>query len=223
MKFLRLLNQVSVIPVFIAFFYAMWVYRKLPKELKAFSLFVFLSGIIQAASSFLWYKKINNLPLLHLYVAVGFISLALFYERVLDGFINKKIIRSAAGSFLIFTVANSLIIQPLTSFNSYALTVESILVVILALTTYMVMMEDIVKEKRQEIAKSLGWINSGLFIYYSSSLVIFHLQFFFDQDRIFKFFSREFNLQAWMLHAFFSLIMYLCFVVGLWKSPKSRL
>lgn len=218
MDYLKLLNQLSVLPVFIAAALAAVYYKRLPREVKVFCHFLFLSALIQAASSALWYQKKNNLVLLHLYVAAGFWLLCRFYQSILDGFIHRNIIRTAAVTFLVFTVVNSLFIQPVTTFNSYALTVESIMADILALTTFTVMMEDTVKQKRQQIAASITWINSGLFIYFTSSLAIFQLQPYFDHDRSFQLFSREFNMQAWMLHAFFTLIMYACASIGLLKA-----
>lgn len=202
--------------------YALLSYKKISQPLKSFCWFIFLSGAVEAISKILFYKAINNLPLLHIYVAIGCILLARFYERVLDGYINKNIIRSMTIVFLLFTIVNSIFIQPLTTFNSYALTLESIIIVILTLTTFIVMMDDVVKQRRREMSAGITWINSGLFIYFSSSLVIFQLQFFFDADRTFKFFSREFNIQAWMLHAFFSMIMYFCFFMGLWRSIRAN-
>jgi hypothetical protein len=218
MNYLKLLNQLSVLPVFIAAAVAAVYYKRLPKEIKEFSYFIFVSAAIQAASSALWYQKKNNLFLLHLYVSAGFWTLSWFYESILDGFIHRKIIRTATVTFLVFSVLNSVFLQPFSTFNSYALTMESILVDILALTTFTVMMNDTVRQKWQQIASSITWINSGLFIYYTSSLAIFQLQPYFDHDRSFQLFSKEFNLQAWMLHAFFTLIMYGCASIGLWKA-----
>jgi hypothetical protein len=80
----------------------------------------------------------------------------------------------------------------------------------------MLMLNDIVRKNRQHLVKSLNWINSGLFIYYASSLVIF-----FYSDLIEKAFSRIFNLQTWILHSFFSTVMYCCFFIGLWNRPRN--
>jgi hypothetical protein len=214
-----LINLVTIVIVITAL-YGIILFRKLHQSLRYFCWFLFMSGATEVVSKIFFIQRINNLPLLHLYVAGGFVCLALFYEAVLDGFIDKKIIRSIMMTFLVFTVTNSIFIQPFTTFNSYALIGECIVLVILSLTTYLVMMDDVVKRKRQELASSLNWINSGLFIYYSSSLIIFYYQSFFDSDRLFRFFPKQYTLQTWMLHAFFSLVMYSCFFVGLWKRPK---
>ncbi len=208
--------QYSFIPLLILLVYNLWVYKKLVIELKAISWFVFFSGFIELVSRLLWINSRNNMPLLHLYVAGGGFLLAVFYQKVLDGFISKKIIAAITAIFLIITIVNSLFIQGIYTFNSYGLTVEAIIVIILSLSTYRVMLNDIVKQDRMKLTKSLNWINSGLFIYYSSSLLIFYFG-----GVINHFFSREASLYSAVLHSFFAAIMYLCFFMGLWHRPAN--
>jgi len=156
------------------------------------------------------------MPLLHLYVAGGFVLLSLFYNSVLNGFINKNIILITVVLFSLFTVINSSFIQKIYVYNSYALTIESIIVIIFSLSTYMLLLNDIVKEKNTYTIKSLNWINSGLFIYYSSGLLIFYF------GNLITAFSPSYLVEyTWVLHAFFSTVMYACFFTGLWKQPKN--
>lgn len=203
------------IPTLVVFFYALIIYRTLPREIKIFSWFLFLSGVVELVSKILWFKSINNLPLLHIYVAGGFFFLVLFYESIVEGFIDKKITRGILIVFLLFTSVNSLFIQPVFTFNSYALTAKSVLIVILSLSTYMVMLNDISMRTRGHITKSLNWINAGLFAYYTSNLLIFYFG-----NVIVHFLPKEFSLQTWTLHAFFLFVMNFCFFMGLWYSPK---
>ncbi|SJZ84626.1 hypothetical protein SAMN04488128_1011830 [Chitinophaga eiseniae] len=206
----------SHVPILLTVVYAAAQYRTLPRELKVFSWFLFLSGVIQFISLAFWFASKNNMPLLHIYVAAGFLCLAWFYNTLLNGFIDAGIIWLIAILFLLFSITNSLFIQPVHTFNSIALTVESILIVILALFTYRFFLSDIVKETSGPNIKSLHWINSGLFIYYSSSILIFYFG-----SVITTAFSRGLNLSAWMFHAFFSMVMYTCFFIGLWKRSKT--
>jgi hypothetical protein len=215
MNFSETLIIGSHLPILLTVVYAALVYKKMGKELKVFSWYIFLSGVIQFVSLGYWFASKNNMPLLHLYVAAGFVCLAWFYATLLKGFINAKIIWCVAMLFLLFTTINSLFIQNIFTFNSYALTVQSILIIILALFTYMFFLNDFVKETRGHDSKSLNWINSGLFIYYSSSLLLFYFG-----AVITAAFSRSLNLQTWMLHSFFSIVMYTCFFIGLWKRSE---
>jgi hypothetical protein len=211
----KVINQISIFPVFATALYAAVIYKKLGKELKTFSFFLFLSGFIQLTSSILWYRGENNLPLLHLYVAGGFTLLALFYKQVLTGFISPKIISTILILFLIFSLINVVWLQPLFAFNSYGLTVQSILIIILSLSSYIFLLNDIVKEARTGLAKSLNWINSGLFIYYTSNLLIFYF------GNTLAEFSTEANRYVWILPSVFSMVMYTCFFIGLWHRPQN--
>lgn len=200
------------IPVLIAVGYAAVRYRELGPELKVFSWFLFLSGVIQFVSLYFWFHHWNNMPLLHVYVAGGFVCLAWFYKMVLGGWINAGIIWLAAALFLLFSVVNSLFIQPVLTFNSNALTVESVLIVILSLFTFLFLLNDSVKERGGQGIISLNWINSGLFIYYSSSLLFFYFG-----STIMQQFSVNLSQYAWIYHSFFSVVMYTCFSIGIWR------
>lgn len=216
MDILLLLIKFAFIPLFIVTIYCLFIYRKLTKELRIFTWFIFFSALIELFSRIWWFQSMNNMPFLHLYVAGGFCFLAVFYQEVLRGLINAKIIRAIAAVFLVLTVFNSLFIQDIYTFNSYGLTLESILIIIFSLSTYLITRHDMVKKNRLHLEKSLNWINFGLFIYYSSSLLIFYFG-----DIITQFFSKEASLYTWVIHAFFSMIMYVCFFAGLWHRPTN--
>lgn len=212
----NLILEYSSIPVFITAIYAVIVFRKLDGALKIFAYFIFLSGLTELASTILWHKAINNFPLLHVYVAVGFILQVWFYNEVLKKFINKKLMLAFGVIFTSFTIINSAFFENIYSFNSNALSVQSILVIILSISTYMLFINDIVKsDKDFSFIKSLNWINSGLFIYYTSSLLIFYLGDFFTEN-----YPVILNQYTWAIHTIFLIVMYFCFFVGLWKRPR---
>jgi hypothetical protein len=158
----------------------------------------------------------NNLWLLHLYVAVGFLILAMFYYAVLKGFISSRIFWIGSILFILFVIVNAVFIQGLYTYASHALTVESVLLIILSLSTFMLMMDDLFKTSKAPLVKSMNWINSGLFIYYASSLLLFYFG-----DLVAQLFSRTANLQIALVHFMFLTIMHFCFFVGLWHRPKN--
>ena len=215
MNFPEIVIIVSHLPILLAVVYTASIYKRLRQDLKVFSWFIFFSGLIQFASLAFWFSHKNNMPLLHIYVAGGLLLIAWFYSTLLGNFINKKIIWSVALSFLIFTTVNSIFIQPINSFNSYALTIESVLIIILALFTFMFFLNNIVKETSGRDIKSLTWINSGLFVYYSSDLLIFYFGAIITET-----FSKSLNQYTWVFHSFFSIVMYTCFIIGLCKRSK---
>jgi hypothetical protein len=181
-------------------------------SLRVFSWFLFVSAGIQFLALYFWFHHWNNMPLLHIYVAGGGVLLLWFYRTVLGDFVNSAVLWSGAALFFLFSVINSVFVQPVLTFNSNALTVESVLILILALFTFGFLLNDNVKTRDGHDRQSIGWINWGLFIYYSSSLLIFYFG-----STITRQFSFDLNQYTWIFHSFFSMVMYTCFIVGIWK------
>lgn len=207
---------ISHVPILITSCYALITFRKQQTILKVFSCFLFLSYLVQFASLLFWFNRMNNMPLLHAYVGIGFLMLAVFYKKVLEGFINGAVIYSVAIAFFILSLLNTLFLQSVFAFNSYALTLESVLLIIFSLTTYILLLDKTVKEKRKSLVSSINWINSGIFIYYVSNLLIFYFSGYFS-----RYFSLEFNRYTWVVHSFFSVVMYTFFFIGLWRRAKN--
>jgi hypothetical protein len=191
-------------------------YRGLSHVLRVFAWFIYLSGVIQFASLLLWYNKMNNMPLLHLYVAVGFVFLAWFYRTVLDGFIHSRIIWWVAILFVLFSLSNSVFLQSVFIFNSNALIVESLLIVVLSLFTFIFLLNSTVRDAGIADIKSISWINSGLFVYFLSSFLIYY----FSNVMVIQF-SAALRHKAWVLHTMFSIVMYISFLIALWKRSKA--
>ena len=213
---ISVINKYASIPAIIAAIYSAITFRRLTKELKIFSLFIFLSGIIELFSKVLWFLRINNYPLLHLYVVVGFLLQMWFYHEVLKRFVSKKLTITIGILFILFTIINSYFLENIYTFNSNGLTVQSIFILILSTSTYMLFLNDIVKNETDiTLIKSLNWINSGLFIYYSSSLLIFFLGDFFTRN-----YSVAINQYTWAIHTMFLIVMYGCFMIGLNRNFK---
>lgn len=155
------------------------------------------------------------MALLHIYVVIGFLLLAFFYKQVLGEYINPKILWLVAISFSFFSVCNSLFFQPIYTFNSNALTVKSVLLLIVTIFSFTVFLNKIVKEKKQMDIPSLNWINSGLFIYHVSNLLLFYFGSFIVEK-----ISANASIQTWMIHSFFLFVMYIFFLIGLLKAEK---
>jgi hypothetical protein len=210
----KLIIIASHVPIFVAAGYAARIYRSLEKELKIFSWFLIVSGTVQLVSLLLWWNGINNMPLLHLYAPAGFVLLGCFYNATLRGLIHTRIIIIAIAGFVILSVLNSAFLQPLLTFNSYALTLQCVLMVILSLTASFIFLDRSVVESRGGGLASLNFINAGILIYYSSALLIFYFG-----DLITHRYSITFSRYAWIAHSFLSMVMYICFIFGLWKRP----
>ncbi len=154
----------SNIPTFIVGIYTMVIYKKLPREMKYFSWFIFVSFTVQVIASILYYNSENNLPLLHIYTVVGFVCLIIFYNQIFDGLIKPKILWILSAVFVLYSVINSIFIQDIYTFNSYALSVEAVIIIILSLTAFVFLMNDIVK-KEEDASDQKHQLDKCRFIY----------------------------------------------------------
>jgi hypothetical protein len=203
------------IPILLAGCLVLIYYRRFEKIFKVFSWFIICSVIIQVIALVFWVRRENNMPLLHMYVPLGFVLLAWFYQAVLESLINKVIIVTVALLFFCFSIVNSMFFEHLFIFNSNALTVESILLIIFSIFTFIVLLNQQLPFIQGGVRQSLGWINSGILIYYSSTLLLFYFS-----NYVMHQYSVKVSANTWMFHAFVSIIMYVCFIIGLWKQVR---
>lgn len=155
------------------------------------------------------------MPLLHLYIPAGFVCLALFYRAVWQNVINPLVFPILIGLFVLYSLLNSVFIQHIFEYDSHALTAEAVLVIIFALSTFLLSQNEIAQEGNLPSLVGLNWINSGLLIYYASNSLLYYYG-----EIITRSLPPELGKKVWMLHGIFSIIMYMCFIIGIWKSLR---
>lgn len=212
MSVTKIIIILSHLPVFAIALYALFIYPRLKPELKLFAWFLFCSGILQLLSLILWFMHTNNLFILHLLVPLGFVFLAAYYRTLLKDFLDPAVLTFTAIGFVAFSFVNTLYLQPLAVFNSNALTVECVLLLILSMSAYTLFLNKSVDRQNRESFAGLNWVNSGLFVYHASTLLIFYFG-----EYITSNIGLELSRYTWVVHSVFSVIMYFCFWRGLWN------
>jgi hypothetical protein len=215
MTWVKLILVCSNIPICASMLLALLNYSRLGEAFRTFAWFICVSAIVQCISLGLWFFSIHNLFLNHFFVPVGSVCIALFYNKLLSKFITSNVIWMVLALFLLTTLVNSVFIQPLNTFNSYALAIQCVLVVILSLATFLLLMNYGNHLNGEVDTRYVNWINSGLFIYYASVLILFYFG-----DILIKSFSLQLNRYVWLLHSLFYIIMSGCFFIGIWKRLR---
>lgn len=187
--------------------------KSYPKELKVITLYLVSISILGAYSAYLWSQLKNNLPVLHVYTMVEFTGIMLFYQVIFKTYIEKIWFWVLITCFLAFCLINATCIQDWKIFNTYPRTLESILVIGASLYYYY-------KITRQtlytQIEKSpVFWINTGFFIYFSGSFLLFTIS-----NYILPY-SFKFNMMVWQFHAFLSIVNNILIFIGLWQHRKT--
>ncbi len=214
MGYKYIISLLTKIPLVIALLIAARNYFRFSKELKVISWYVVLSGIIQFSSQYLASLKENNMYLLHIFVPASFVCLSIFYQKVFRRFIHRNFLWWILGLFVVFSIVNSICWQGIKTFNSYALSLESVLLIIYALSLFTLLLNESVRNEKRGMLSSLRWINSGILIYYASGLLIFYFGAFLT-----RFSSENFQI-SWLFHSFIYIVQFICISIGLWKYQK---
>jgi hypothetical protein len=216
MSFSNVILLLSNVPILLVAIYAAIIYARIPKEMKIFSWYTFVAILIQIPAVILYLDSNNNQPLLHIYTLLGGVILILFYREVLRNYLNPNILNVVALVYGVFCVINSLFFESIYIYNTNALLVETLILIILSISIFSLHLQEKAAEMQRPLRKSINWINSGIFIYFSSSLLLNYSSAYLEEISIDYVLFRN----VWILHALFIVTQFIFFFIGLWKIPK---
>ncbi len=178
------------------------------KSLYIFTGFIAFSFIITSISLFMWHNHANNLPLLHLYTFGEFLLLSWFYREIIGrprfSTIKFNIFIGVVAALIIL---NSIFIQPLEEFNTYAKTLVQVVLIGYSILYFYYLTNQEDNEVVEQ--KSLRLINSALIVYYSGSLFIFMFSNYFIEN--------DDNLIFWVFNSLLNLIFQLLVLIAIWR------
>lgn len=184
-------------------------YKKLSSPFKVLVGYLCFNLAIEIGSVFGAIVYHQNLPLLHLYTLGEFILWTLFYDRLFKEktFLNNYLywILGIVGTLV---VMNSVFVQSIFSYNSYAKTLVQTLIICYALRYSFHFTEEAI---HPTIAyKMLRVINALVLIYYSSTLFIYMSSvFWLKANGAFRFLS--------VVNVILNTIFQLIILITLWK------
>jgi hypothetical protein len=196
----------SAVPItmIVPFFVAVFRLDRLPRYAVPIIWLLVLSGVTQLTITFLAESTRNNMPFFHVYTPIELLLLLWFFNRLLDSAAATRYLAAVGAAFLGFAVLNTLYLQDLYRFNSYARSIEAIVVIALCLVYFG-------RQLRTDglSFKEAGlWFVTGLFVYFSSSFTVFVV------SNLSLALDKYFDWIMWNVHATIVLIMYVLYTVG---------
>lgn len=188
-------------------------FRTLPTPLRIVAIHVLIAGLVDLAAMILWNNKINNLYLLHIYTIEECGMILWFYSYLLSDAMNRKAFLYVFLGFALLSIANSIYLQKLTQNNTYARSLEAMIIIVCAVMYFYRLLSE--AKLKSPIRSPYFWINTGFLIYFSSSLVLFTLSNYIRGPQY-----RQLRMDIWTLHAFFAIVLYALIAVGLWRHKK---
>ncbi|WP_338874752.1 hypothetical protein WBJ53_03950 [Spirosoma sp. SC4-14] len=189
--------------------------RYLTGCLRYVGLFVGLAALGEIVSLITAELNIRNLHILHVYTILEFNLIALFYRSFFGQFYPRWLVPALMLGFTGFAVLNSLLLQPLNRYNTYARGLEALLVMAMALLCFYKMLTELSAKRLDK--HPVFWINTGYLLYFAGSLFFLILS-----NAVITDSNRALILMVFGLHSFLMVLMHLLISVGLWFSPRLR-
>jgi hypothetical protein len=188
-------------------------FRTYGNDLRALTVFLLFAGITELTSYLLWSRSMNNLPLLHVYTVIEFIMLSYIYRIHISSVLPRKFIEVTCLLFVCFAIYNSIFIQSVYQFNSYARGIEFIFILFYSIAYVYTLFtrNDTSPLKRT----SMFWLNTGVLLYYTTSFFVFLLS-----NNMLMHLPKTAIQVSWAFHGIFLLIFHIFLSVALWIHPK---
>ncbi len=203
------MNVVAPAFILVPVFTAVVHYRYLTAGARVLFVYLLVDAVVSITSSTLAYHHLPNMPLYHFATIADTVLLLYFFKLVFTGHSWASYLTVVIFLFPVLGVLNMLFLQPLLSFNSYMLSLKSMLLIALCFL-YWWYYEPVAGKSWKDIP--LHWIMSGLLLYFSSAFILFTFS-----DFIISVSSRSTSIVLWNIHATLSVLMYLVFAIGLNK------
>ncbi|MFN8243272.1 MAG: hypothetical protein U0X40_04375 [Ferruginibacter sp.] len=198
--------------LFLPFLIALLQLKRYTRPLRYVFGYLLLSVLTQVISYILWRRKINNLPLLHIYTVLEYLVLLGFYYQLLKDFLPRILFPLLWILFPLFAVTDSLLIENIYGFNTYGRSAEALVFIFLAVSCFV---KSASEGDRARLAfRGISQINFGFFLYFAGSLVLFSFRDFITH------LAMPLRLNVWTLHSLLLVILYIFITTGQWKFSK---
>ncbi|QMW03701.1 hypothetical protein [Spirosoma foliorum] len=177
--------------------------------------FVGLAALGEIVSLITAELNIRNLHILHVYTILEFNLIALFYRSFFGQFYPRWLVPVLMVGFTGFAILNSLLLQPLNRYNTYARGLEALLVMAMALFCFYKILTELSAKRLDK--NPVFWINTGFLLYFAGSLFFLILS-----NAVITDSNRALTLMIFGLHSFLMVLMHIFIGVGLWFSPRLR-
>lgn len=172
LNFWNILSDLNIVLLVVIAIFCIWKFSTFPELFKRISYLIWFNLAIEIGARILAEITGNNLPLLHIYTLGEFLLLSYFYQGLLQD--PKWLVQNFRKITLVIAsliILNSVFLQPLLQFNTYAKTFVQIIFITYSILYFFNLSDsNHLFDKEQ---KHLRLINSAILVYYSGSLFIF--------------------------------------------------
>lgn len=173
------------------------------------NLLLVVSIVSDVVNSFLLpFFDIGTLVGYHLFTAIEFTLYMLFFLQILYNIYVRKGLKWLILIFWLYKLLDVIVFTGTHHFDTIAITLEAIICMICCLYFFHQTLQQLQVQHLERFTPF--WVCTGILIYFSGNLLLFLFSSYIFQQ------SYNFSLAHWSLHAFFSILKYTAFSIGLW-------
>lgn len=187
-------------------------FRRLDRTVKTAAVFFMVAALFELILVLTIRMGIaNNMPLLHLFIAISIVFFSIIYYRAFYSAALRKAVLFMGPAALLVIVANALLIQGIWLYPSLSNTVQGIMLISFSLLYFY---QIFTRQEYIHIEKqALFWINSGVLIYFSVNIFLFML---------FNLVIAQQRQELYAIHSVTNIFSNILYAIGLLcKPPKT--
>lgn len=164
-------NQLYIYLALLAFTFLFSLYRNktCEQELKIISILLGLTLLSESIAHWAAVHLHNNNFVYHIFAPLQLFIIALFYQQALPPFGRYKLGWVIGSTGIIIAVLNAIFFQPLKVLNTYFLLFEGLLVIAIALYSFLALLKD--KTERPFFRVPLFWVSTALLFFWCSDFM----------------------------------------------------
>jgi hypothetical protein len=209
-KILIYLTQVTVLVAGIS---GLVLFRRQPYNLRCLALLTIFELPLDLLGFALYLQNRSNLFLMPVYTIGELGLLAWLYKRTLNSITFAHWIPWVIGSFVLYTIADSLLGPGLHWFRPGQQIVQSLLILGMVGLYFRKLLSELrVPHLTHE---PMFWVSTGLLIYFLG-----YLQIALFSNYLLQHYSVQFNRNVWSVHTLLSIVLHSCYCLALWMRPQ---
>lgn len=206
-----MIRYLPLTAILVGIVFGVFRFYKLDRIQKLLLLHLLVAFVVELAAAQMAIEGNSNLWLLHYYVNEEYLIFALCFYWGFENSILAKYILYSIPFFIGFSLINSVFIQDLNSFNSFARGLESLLLIVFSILFL------IQNNGSQELEKirPMHIVSCALLLYFSAGIITF----FSVNFLIEKIGAYAVNL-LWTVHLYLCMIYYLIYTFSFWNYRR---
>lgn len=209
---MQTLNEITSLFIFLPTIIGIFLYKKLSKEFQLLTIYLIIFSLLESTSFTIAIigNRINTAFLLHIFIPLEMALLSWIFHIHFRTWLPKYLIPILIITFIFASTLNSMYLQPITTFNTYARYTEAIILIIFSiLYLYKVFTEAKIERITHE---GFFWFSVAILIYFAGTFWLYiGSNYLLNMDRL------QYRFLSFLIFSVCHLMMYLTLSLAIWK------